>query len=113
VADNKSGIDISPLYGRSIGYPDYSTTQTITVAAASAAIATALKGNATFLMTADTDCHVRFATTPVAVTTDHPIFAGADWLVHVPKGSTLKVAAIQKSAGGTLWITELVPDRLG
>jgi hypothetical protein len=113
MADNKSNISIDQLYNRATGYPDYSTTQRITVAAASDAIATALKGNATFLITADTDCHVRFATTPVAVTTDQPLFAGNEWIVHTPKGSTLKIAAIQKSAGGTLWVTELIADRLG
>lgn len=115
MADNKSSIQIDQLYNRATGVPDYNTTAgfTITVTGTSASIGP-LKGNATYLMTANTDCYVRFkATSATAVTTDHPFWAGNEWIVHTGSGTAYYVAAIQQTAAGKVWLSELIADRLG
>ncbi len=113
MADNKSNISIDCLYNRAIGVLDSSTTQKKTVSGTSVR-STVMRGNGTFLITADTNCHVKFGTvTDDATNADHILFAGESWVVHFPAGSAYYVSAIQSSSGGFLYITEQLGDRLG
>lgn len=53
---------------------------------------------------ATTDCHIRFGTTPTAVTTDTFIPAGVPEYFAVNAG--VKIAAVRNSASGDLYVTE-------
>lgn len=113
MADHKSNIGIDNLYNRAIGVLDSSTTQKKTVSGTSVR-STVLRGNGTYIMSTDTNCHIKFGgAADNATTSDHIMFAGESWVVHTPAGSTYYVSAIQATAGGYLYITEQLGDRLG
>jgi len=113
MADHKSDISINSLYNRAIGVLDAGTTQKLTVSGTSVR-STVLTGNATYVISADTNLHIVFGTVTDDATTDsHIMFAGESWVVHTGRGSTYYVSAIQDTAGGFLYITEQLGDRLG
>lgn len=113
MADNKSDISINSLYNRAIGVLDHSTTQKKTISGTSVR-STVLRGNGTYLISTDTNCHIIFGGAADDATTSHHImFAGESWVVHTGKGTAYYVSAIQDTAGGFLYITEQLGDRLG
>lgn len=83
-----------------------STTQSKAYTGTSAAVTNAF-GSQTYRVRlwATTDCHVVFAGSPTATTSDMPLTARVPEYFSVNPGE--KVAAIQDSAGGTLYVTEL------
>ncbi len=113
MADHKSGISVDAIYNRSVGVPDSANAQKLTISGTSAT-STALKGNATFEISCDTTCHICFSESVVVATSDHPwFFAGSEKIIHTGYGTDYLVSAIQDTTGGTMFITELLPDRLG
>ncbi len=81
-------------------------TQTVTVAAASAATTNAVTDAVYKVrLISDTDCHVVFAVTPVATTGDMFLAADSEEYFAIQNGE--KVAVIQNAAGGILYVTEV------
>lgn len=87
-----------------------STTQTVTISGTSAATANALSKNTVVVrLLATTGCFVTVGTgTPTANTTHMPIAANIPEYIRVNGYETVKVAGVQISAGGTLYVTEMV-----
>ena len=87
-----------------------STTQTVTISGTSAATANALSKNTVVIrVLATTGCFIRIGTgTPTATTADTPIAAGVPEYFRVNGYETIKVAGIQLSAGGSLYVTEMI-----
>ncbi len=113
MTDNKSNIGIDQLYNRSLGVPDHSTTQVLTVSGTSAR-STVLKGNAHYLVSTSTTLHYRFdGAADDATSADHIMFAGTESIYHTGKGTTWYLSVIQDSSGGYCYVTELLGDRLG
>jgi hypothetical protein len=85
-------------------------TQSITVGLASAATANALSKNTIIVRLVSTsDCFVKITTgTPTATPADMFLPAGVPEYIGVDGFNTLKVATIQSTAGGTLYVTEMV-----
>ena len=85
-------------------YP--STSQTVTVGAASAATTNAVGAHTSVVrLHADTDCFIAIAKAPTATTSDMFLPSGQTEYIRVHPGQ--KVAAIQDSAAGTLYVTEM------
>lgn len=83
------------------------TTQKKAFTGTSAAIDNPISGDCNVVrLLATTDCHVAFGTAPTATTSSMPLTANIPEIVAVVPGS--KVAAIQQSEGGDLYVTELV-----
>jgi len=113
VADNKSSASVDSLYNRTVGIPDSANTQKKTVGATSQST-TVLKGNASYEISCDVTCHICFAQTLTAATANHPwFFAGSEKVIHTGADTTWYVSVIQDTTGGTMFVTELLPDRLG
>lgn len=87
-----------------------STTQTVTISGTSAATANALsKETVVIRVLATTACFIRIGTgTPTATTADTPISANIPEYFRVNGYETIKVAGIQSSAGGSLYVTEMI-----
>lgn len=85
-------------------YP--TTTQTVTVGAASAQITNPV-GSQIYVVriVSSTDCHAVFGTNPTATTNDMAISANREEYFSIKPGQ--KVAFIQNSAGGTAFVTEM------
>lgn len=85
-------------------------TQTVTVSGSSAATANALSKNTVVIrVVATTDCFINIGTgTPTATTANMPIVAAVPEYFRVNGYETVKVAAIQRLAGGSLYVTEMV-----
>ena len=85
-------------------------TQSVTVGLSSAATANALSKNTIIVRLVSTsDCFVTITTgTPTATPADMFLPAGVPEYIGVDGFTTLKVAAIQSTAGGTLYVTEMV-----
>lgn len=82
------------------------TTQTITTSGSSAAISTAFGNNTRLVrIVATEDVHLEFATSPTATTSDPFLPANQVEYFRVTAGD--KVAAIQNSAAGTVYVTEM------
>jgi len=58
------------------------------------------------LVWCSTDAHIAIGAAPTAVVTDRPVTAKVDVLVALQASD--KVSAIQQSAGGDLYVTELI-----
>lgn len=114
MADNKSGISVDAIYNRTVGVP-YSVGTIKTPIGAASVRTTVLKGNATYLLSADVNCHVNFAlvNTTDATTLDHIMFGGSEWIIHTGADTTYYISVIQSDSAGYLYHTELTPDRLG
>lgn len=87
-----------------------STTQTVAISGTSAATANALNKNIVVVrVLSTTNCFIRFGTgTPTATTADTPIVAFTPEYFRVDAQDTIKVAGIQMSAGGSLYVTEMI-----
>lgn len=87
-----------------------STTQTVTISGTSAATANALSKNTVVIrVLATTACFIRIGTgTPTATIADVPIPANVPEYFRVNGYETVKVAGIQLSSGGALYITEMI-----
>jgi hypothetical protein len=85
-------------------------TQSITVGISSTATANALSKNTIIVRLVSTsDCFVKITTgTPTATPADMFLPAGVPEYIGVDGFNTLKVATIQSTAGGTLYVTEMV-----
>jgi hypothetical protein len=85
-------------------------TQSITVGLSSTATANALSKNTIIVRLVSTsDCFVKITTgTPTATPADMFLPAGVPEYIGVDGFNTLKVATIQSTAGGTLYVTEMV-----
>lgn len=86
------------------------TTQTVSISGTSAATSNALGLNTVVIrVVATTNCFIKIATgTPTATTADVPIIASIPEYFRVNGNQTLKVAGIQMSASGSLYVTEMV-----
>lgn len=87
-----------------------STTQTVVISGTSAATANALNKNTVVIrVVATTNCFITIGTgTPTANTSHMPIIANVPEYFRVNGNQTLKVAGIQISAGGSLYVTEMI-----
>lgn len=73
----------------------------------SAAIAAAVSEECRLAMVwCSTDAHIAIGAAPTAAATDRPVTAKVDVLIALEEDE--KVAAIQQSAGGDLYVTELL-----
>ena len=86
-----------------------STTQTVTISGASAATTNALSKNTIVIrVLATTACFINIDTgTPTATTSNTPLAANVPEYFRVNGNETIKVAGIQLSAGGSLYVTEM------
>lgn len=87
-----------------------STTQTVTISGSSSATTNALSKNTVVIrVLATTACFIKIdVDTPTATTADIPIAANIPEYFRVDGYKTLKVAGIQSTAGGSLYITEML-----
>lgn len=86
------------------------TTQSVAISGVSAATANALsKSIVVVRVVSTTNCFIMFGTgTPTATTSDMPIAAFTPEYFRVDAQDTIKVAGLQISSGGTLYVTEMV-----
>lgn len=81
------------------------STQSVAVSGTSAQ-STAISGNAGYVrLFATTMCHIRVGSNPTATTSNMPLAANVPEYFVAPSGT--KIAVIQNSASGTLYITEV------
>ena len=87
-----------------------STTQTVAISGTSAATTNALSKNTVVIrVLATTACFINIGTgTPTATTANTPIAANIPEYFRVNGFQTIKVAGIQLSASGNLYITEML-----
>ena len=87
-----------------------STTQTVSISGTSAATSNALSKNTVVIrVLATTACFIKIGTsTPTATSADMPLAANIPEYFRVNGNETLKVAGIQISSGGSLYVTEMV-----
>lgn len=87
-----------------------STTQTVTIGGTSAATANALSKNTVVIrVLATTACFIKIGTgTPTATASDIPIPANVPEYFRVNGYETIKVAGIQLTSGGALYVTEML-----
>ena len=87
-----------------------STTQTVSISGSSSATSNALSKNTVVIrVLATTACFIKIGTsTPTATTSDVPIAANIPEYFRVNGYETLKVAGIQATAGGSLYVTEML-----
>lgn len=82
------------------------TTQTITTSGSSAAISTAFATGTTVVrIVATEDVNIKFGSAPTATTSDP--FVPANQVEYFKVTAGEKVAAIQNSAAGTCYVTEM------
>ena len=98
--DRKSGGAIQALQ---IG-----TEQTISVASSSEATSNAFADTSGVVrVVSTTDCHLAFAASPTATTSNTYLPANQVEYFKVPAPGTSKLAAIRANADGTLFVTEM------
>ncbi len=87
-----------------------STTQTVAISGTSAATTNALsKETIVVRLISTTNCFVNIGTgTPTATTANTPLFAGVPEYFRVSGYQTIKVAGIQMSSAGSLYVTEML-----
>lgn len=87
-----------------------STSQTVSVSSSSAATANALNRNTVVVrLVSTTNCFIRIGTgTPTATVADVFLPAFTPEYFRVSGNNTLRIAAIQSSASGSLYVTEMV-----
>ena len=94
--------------GQSIPALEIGTEQTISVASASAATSTAFGQTSRVVrIVSTTDCHIAFAASPTAMTSNTYLPANQVEYFKVPVPGTSKLAAIRANADGTLYVTEM------
>lgn len=87
-----------------------STTQTVTISGTSTATANALSKNTVVIrVLATTACFINIGTgIPTATTSGTPLPANVPEYFRVNGYETVKVAVIQLSSGGALYVTEMI-----
>jgi hypothetical protein len=81
-------------------------TQTITTSGSSAALSTAVvEGVDAVYLTATENCYVAWGASPTATTSD--MYLAKDWPYCMKIAVGEKLAALQVSTGGTLYVTEV------
>lgn len=81
-------------------------TQTVAVGAASAANTTGFAaGTQAVRVVSTTACHIAFGAAPTATTND--AYLPANWVAEYTVSPGDKIAAIQNTAAGNLYVTEL------
>jgi len=87
-----------------------STTQTVTISGTSAATTNALSKNIVVIrVLATSACFINIGTgTPTATSSGTPIPANVPEYFRVNGNETIKVAVIQISSGGALYVTEMI-----
>jgi len=96
------------LTGQSISALEIGTEQTISVASSSAATSNAFAGDSLIVrVVSTTDCHLAFAASPTATTSNTYLPANQVEYFKVPVPGTSKLAAIRANADGTLYVTEM------
>jgi hypothetical protein len=111
MTDRFGPASIDYRYNKAMGMPG--TPEILTISGTSAR-STALAGNAAYEFIADTDCFVLFqgGATDDATSANMLVLSGERLVYTTPAGSSYYVSAIQKSAGGKLYIAELSQDRI-
>jgi len=101
--DRDENGHVFPLFRRG-------TVQKITYTGTAGVIANAVSAECqAVLIWCGTDAHIAIGAAPVAVAADDwPITGKVEVMVRVEMGESFKVSAIQQSAGGTLYVTELL-----
>jgi hypothetical protein len=86
------------------------TTQTVSISGSSSATSNALgKDTVVIRVLSTTNCFIKIGTgTPTATTADTPLTASVPEYFRVDGSQTLKVAGIQMSGSGSLYITEML-----
>ena len=96
------------LTGQSIPALEIGTEQTISVTSSSAATSSAFAGDSLIVrIVSTTDCHIAFAASPTATTSNTYLPANQVEYFKVPTPGTSKLAAIRANADGTLYVTEM------
>ena len=89
-----------------VPYPKNGGTQTITFSGTSAAMTNAVSDQIRRVsLYADADCYIHFAQTPTATTADFFLPGSIQIMLAIHPGQ--KIAAIQSTAGGTLYVSEV------
>ena len=89
-----------------VPYPVEGGAQSVAYTATASATASAVGPQTRrVLISASSDCHIRFGATPVATTADTFVPANSTMFLSIRPGQ--KVSAVQDSAGGTLWVSEM------
>ena len=96
------------LTGQSIPALEIGTEQAISVTSSSAATSSAFAGDSLIVrIVSTTDCHIAFAASPTATTSNTYLPANQVEYLKVPAPGTSKLAAIRANADGTLYLTEM------
>lgn len=95
-------------YGEPIQVLGIGTERTLSFTGTSAQTATAFSNHCSVIrVLANQDCHISIGADPTATTAHFPLVAGQEYYLKVV-GGTSKLAALQMSTAGTLWIAEMV-----
>jgi len=106
-----ANISVDTLYNRATGQPVSTGTGVKAFTGTASNYPDALAGDATYIVQCTEACHINFAAT--ATSADPIYFAYIPYVVHLPKAtSTYTASVIQSSAGGSLYISKLTPDRI-
>lgn len=82
------------------------TNQTVSVSGTSAAVTNAFGNGTTIIrLVSTTDCYLKFGATPTAVATD--MLLPANVVEYFGATPGVKIAALQRSASGVLYVTEM------
>ena len=82
------------------------TNQTVSVSGTSAAVTNAFGTSTTIIrLVSTTDCFIKFGATPTAVATD--MLLPANVVEYFGATPGVKIAALQSTAAGTLYVTEM------
>ena len=82
------------------------TNQTVSVSGTSAAVTNAFGTGTTIIrLVSTTDCYLKFGATPTAVSTD--MLLPANVVEYFGATPGVKIAALQRSTAGTLFVTEM------
>lgn len=111
MTDRAGNYDISTRYNKLAGAPG--TPEILTISGTSARSA-ALYGNSAYTLISDTDCFVLFqgGAADNATSANMLVVAGERVDFTTPAGSSWYVSAIQKTAAGKLYLSELSQDRV-
>lgn len=94
------------MYGNKVTTARPGATQTVTTSGTSAASSNGFGSSTFFVRVVCTeDCHIVFGASPTATTSD--LFLPANTVEYFTVTSGQKIAAIQNSAGGSLYVTEM------
>lgn len=82
------------------------TNQTVSVSGTSAAVTNAFGSGTTVIrLVSTTDCYLKFGASPTATSSD--ILLPANVVEYFGASPGVKIAALQRSSSGTLYVTEM------